>query len=168
MAVICYTFEKGADMADVSIHYMLRENMAKDVWFNPRARQDHAACIDHAGVTALVVRGEHGLGWVLLADSPKNPGVSVTNGAELYAGTLCAKLDAQVDDFAWFELDSDGAFDELQLLGAQVGFAPLREDGKKPRSLEAFEARVSQLKVGYPLEAASAVIAMSMNFSGRK
>jgi hypothetical protein len=103
-------------------------------------------------VTAIVVLAGR-LGWCVLADHPDNPGVSVTNSAADYAQAVYRALECDVGDFAWFELDSDGHIDELQLLGASVGFAPLLEPGHAPRSIAALTARAVRLPGGLPAEA---------------
>lgn len=122
----------------------------------------------HPGVTALLLRdGELGLGWCLLADHPENHGVTVTNGAIDYAEAVCRALERPRLDFVWFQLDSDGAFDELHLLGDDAGFAPLNEPGAKPRSMEAFLLRASRVFTNVPAEFTVAVSACSMRFGWR-
>jgi hypothetical protein len=116
----------------------------------------------------LILRqGEHGLGWCLLADHPENPGVSVTNGAIDYAEAVCRALERSRMDFAWFQLDSDGAFDELHLLGEAAGFAPLHEPDAKPRSMEAFLLRASRVFTHVPAEFTVAVSACALRFGWR-
>jgi hypothetical protein len=118
------------------------------------------------GVTAVVVRAQDlGLGWCLLADQPRNRGVSVTNGALAYAGAVCLALQCDVSDLAWYELDSGGHFDEMHLLGPEKRFAPLLEAGCQPRSLAAFMARVVRHGPGLPPDAAAAVHACYAVFS---
>jgi len=104
------------------------------------------------GVTAVVVsKGK--MRWCLLADHPQNPGVSVTNGAASYAEAVCNVLSCSLDDIVWFELDSTGSIDQIELLGVQVSFAPLNEAGYAPRSLGSFLARAGSLFGGIPPEA---------------
>lgn len=108
------------------------------------------------GVTAIVVsKGK--LRWCLLADHPRNPGVSVTNGAASYTEAVCNALSCSLDDIVWFELDSTGSFDQMELLGEQVRFAPLIETGHAPRSLAGFLARAGRLFGSLPQEAEVAI-----------
>lgn len=116
------------------------------------------------GVTAIVV-SKGALKWGLLADHPKNPGVSVTNAATSYAEAVCNVLSCSIDDIAWFELDSSGCFDQLELLGEHASFKPLHEPGHKPRSLAAFLARVTSLFGDLPKEAADAIQTAHAQFS---
>lgn len=115
------------------------------------------------GVTAVVAQTS-GLGWCLICDHPENPGVSVTNGALAYAEAVCRSLQCDISDLVWYQIDSMGKFDELQLMGASVGYAPLLQDGCKPRSIEAFYARARQLAPGLPFEAAQAIAARAQLF----
>lgn len=136
-------------MATVHTFHLVRANLGTAV--------RHNVCLDgtasgQPGVTAVVVR-EGGLGWCVLADHPENPGVSVTNSAEDYAQAVYRALECDAGDLAWFEIDSDGNIDELHLLGASAGFAPLLEPGCAPRTMEALTARAVRLPGGLPLEA---------------
>ncbi|KVP17169.1 hypothetical protein [Burkholderia ubonensis] len=137
-------------MPQVATLHLIRANMAQPVRHNVRL---DGAPSGQPGVTAVVARSG-GLGWCVLADHPRNPGVSVTNGAEQYAAAVCRALECDIVDLAWYELDSEGNFDELHLQGASVGYAPLLEDGCRPRSLDAFSARVARLPAGLPEDAA--------------
>ena len=138
-------------MATVITFHLVRPNLGTTVRHNVRL---NGAASGQPGVTAIVVR-QGQLGWCVLADHPDNPGVSVTNSAEDYAQAVYRALESDVGDFAWFEIDSDGNVDELHLLGAAVGFAPLLESGCAPRSLAAFSARAAKLPGGLPADAAS-------------
>jgi hypothetical protein len=136
-------------MTTVLTFHLVRQSMGTPVRHNVRL---DGAPSGQPGVTGIVVR-DKGLGWCVLADHPANPGVSVTNGASEYARAVCSALDCDIGDLAWFEVDSDGKVDELHLLGAGTGFAPLLEDGQAPRSGGAFSARAAKLPGGLPLEA---------------
>ena len=136
-------------MASVSTIHLLRQSMGAAVQHNVHL---HGEPTGRPGVTAIVTR-ESQLGWCVLADHPDNPGVSVTNGAESYAQAVCAALGCDVGDLAWYEMDSDGHIDELHLMGAAVGFAPLIEDGTEPRTMAAFAARAAKLPGGLPQDA---------------
>ena len=136
-------------MATVLTFHLVRPNLGTAVRHN--VRLDGAAS-GQPGVMAIVVLAGR-LGWCVLADHPDNPGVSVTNSAEDYAQAVYRALECDVGDIAWFEIDSDGCIDELHLLGASVGFAPLLEEGCAPRSREAFTARAAKLPGGLPAEA---------------
>lgn len=149
-------------MAQVSLLHLIRANMGQPVRHNVML---FGAPTGQPGVTAIIARNRD-LGWCLLADHPDNPGVSVTNGAEDYAEAVCRALECSRDDLAWYELDSDGKFDELHLHGVAAGFGPVLEDGCKPRSLEAFSARVARLPAGLPEEAAHSVQACLARFEG--
>lgn len=140
-------------MTDVLTIHLLRANMSVPVRHNVSLT---GAPTGQPGVTAIVSR-QGQLGWCVLADHPRNPGVSVTNGAELYAQAVCRVLECSIDDLAWFEVDSDGCIDELRLMGPSVGFAPLHEAGCEPRSFEAFAARAAKLQGGFPALAAAEV-----------
>lgn len=136
-------------MASVITFHLVRANLGTDVRHN--VRLDGSAS-GQPGVTAIVVRAGR-LGWCMLADHPNNPGVSVTNSAADYAQAVYRALECDVGDLAWFEVDSEGHIDELHLLGASVGFAPLLEAGCVPRSMAAFTERASKLPGGLPAEA---------------
>jgi len=115
-------------------------------------------------VTALVLR-KGDLGWCLLADAPDNPGVSVTNGVENYAEAVCHALECERSDLVWFELDSTGAFDQLEVLGGRAGFTPVNEAGFAPRSQEAFLARARRVfGAALPRAFVDAVIVCSDRF----
>jgi hypothetical protein len=148
-------------MPTVSIQHFLRQNIAAPIRHNVRLDGAHSG---RPGVTAVIARSG-GLGWCLLADHPQNPGVSVTNGALDYAEAVCRALECTLVDLAWFELDSDGNFDELHLHGESAGFAALLEEGCAPRSLAAFSARVAKLPAGLPDEAVTAVQACRERFN---
>lgn len=140
-------------MTTVSVFGLLRANMSAPVRHNVSLT---GAPTGQPGVTAIVARRGR-LGWCVLADHPQNPGVSVTNGAELYAQAVCAVLECDVSDLAWYEVDSEGHFDELHLLGTNVGFAPLLVPGQPARSFAAFAARAAKLDAGLPEPAAAAL-----------
>lgn len=108
------------------------------------------------GVTA-VVQQNPAMGWCLLADHPMNQGVSVTNGARDYIDAVCQALGCDIDDLAWYELDSEGAFDQILPMQDPTGFAPILEDKCEPRSLHAFTTRVRRLPGGLPPETAAQV-----------
>jgi len=140
-------------MPRVSIQHLIRESLGRPIRHNVQLT---GAYTGRPGVTAVISR-ERKLGWCLLADHPDNRGVSVTNGALEYAEAICRALECSLVDLAWFELDSEGKFDELHVHGASAGFAALIEDGCAPRSWEAFSARVARLPGGFPDEAAVSV-----------
>ncbi|KVP75338.1 hypothetical protein [Burkholderia ubonensis] len=148
-------------MAIVSMLHLIRPSMGKPLRHNVLL---NGAPTGQPGVTAIIVRDRR-LGWCLLADHPENPGVSVTNGAEDYAEAVCRALECPRLDLAWYELDSEGKFDELHLQSSTAGFAPVLEEGCPPRSLEAFTARVSRLPGGLPEDAVKAVQACLERFS---
>lgn len=141
-------------MDNISVLHLLRPNMGTPVQMNVRL---DGAPTGQPGVTALV-SCRQGLGWCVLADHPLNHGVSVTNGAELYAEAVCRALEVDMADLAWFELDSEGRFDALQLLGG-VSFQPVLEDGHPPRSLDALVARLTRLR-GTPSPSTIETLAM--------
>jgi hypothetical protein len=149
-------------MPTVSIQHLIRQSIGRPVRFNVRLDGAHSG---QPGVTAVVARSQ-GLGWCLLADHPRNPGVSVTNGALEYAEAICRAHECSLVDLAWFELDSEGNFDELHLHGESAGFAALLEEGCAPRSLAAFSARAARLPAGYPADAAAAVKACLERLKG--
>lgn len=79
----------------------------------------------------------------LVADRASNHGVSATNGYADYAEVVRRAVGERIsvramNGIRWFELDSTGSFDEVQLDGDQVGFAPITQPGHQPRSFEAF------------------------------
>jgi len=135
---------------------LLQARIHAPVRYNVRVDGAPAAA---PGVTAVAARTGD-LGWCLICDHPRNAGVSVTNGAQHYAAAVCHSLGCDITDLAWYELDSMGKFDELQLMGSSVGYAPLVQDGYKPRSLEAFIARTRQLPSGMPVEAVEVIQAL--------
>jgi len=140
-------------MTTVLTIHLVRANMSAAVRHNVRL---NGTPTEQPGVVAIIARKRR-LGWCVLADHPHNPGVSVTNGAELYAEAVCRALDCDISDLAWYQIDSDGNFDELQLLGTSVGFAPLLENGCLPRTYAAFASRAAKLAPGLPDDAAAAV-----------
>lgn len=108
-------------------------------------------------VMAVVAKEAHHLGWCLLMDSPLNVGCSVTNGCEDYAQAVCETLACNLEDLAWFELDSTGHFDALSLLGSQPDFIPLQADNGFARNLPAFMSQVARLPGGLPPAAVQAI-----------
>lgn len=148
-------------MTTVSTFHLVRQGMGAPVRHNVRL---DGAPSGQPGVTGIVVR-DKGLGWCVLADHPANPGVSVTNGASEYARAVCNALECDLGDLAWYEIDSDGKVDELHLLGASAGFAPLIEAGHEPRSVAAFAARAVKLPGGLPQEAETALTLCRARFA---
>jgi len=148
-------------MITVSFAHLLQAHVHAPVQQNVRV---DGTPRDRPGVTAVIAQTS-GLGWCLLCDHPKNPGVSVTNGAKSYAETVCRALECDISDLVWYQIDSMGKFDELHLMGASVGYAPLLQDGYKPRSMEAFYARARQLAPGLPFEAVQVITARAALFA---
>lgn len=140
-------------MITVSFAHLLQSHIHAPIRRNVRV---DGSPTGRPGVTAVVAQ-TGGLGWCLLCDHPENPGVSVTNGAQAYAGAVCRSLACDISDLVWYQIDSMGKFDELHLMGASVGYAPLLQEGYKPRSMEAFYARARQLAPGLPVEAAQVI-----------
>ncbi len=103
-----------------------------------------AADLGQPGVVAVVAQGASG-GWAVLADHPHNEGPSATNSAERYARAAAQSLGLAPESLTWFELDSEGAFDELHLHNGIAGFAPLLEPGAPARSLAALLSRLRRL-----------------------
>lgn len=150
-------------MDNVITLHLQRRNMSAPVQLNVGL---DGVPTGQPGVTAIISIHE-GLGWCILADHPQNPGASVTNSALPYASAVCLMQGCDMGDLAWFELDSEGHFDELQLLGGAAGFAPLLEHGTPPRSREAFAARVGRLAAGFPAEAVTAIEACLARFGAQ-
>lgn len=111
-------------------------SMGNPVAFNVTLNGSHTG---QPGVTAIVAKGPTSA-WCLLADHPQNPGAPVTNGVQEYAEAVARVAETTVDAFSWYELDSEGRFDEVPLQGGCFGFAPLLEEGHSPRSYEALLA----------------------------
>ncbi|MEX3984000.1 hypothetical protein AB4Y45_33985 [Paraburkholderia sp. EG287A] len=120
----------------------------------------------HPGVSALLLRprDQQALGLCLLAEHPGNEGASVTNGAREYAEAVCRALEKPLLQFAWFELDSEGSFDELYLMGDGANFFPLNEPGAPPRSLEGLFKRAERMFGDLPDEFRVAATACKMRF----
>lgn len=81
----------------------------------------------------------------LIADSPDNKGVSVTNNFAGYAKAFVKEIrlpGVQVKDFDWYELDTMGRFDVAAIEGDHVHFSPIKENSLAPSSQAAFLARV--------------------------
>lgn len=143
---------------------LIRDNMGEPVRLHV---SQEGGPSQQPGVTA-VVELRHGLGWCILADHPLNPGVSVTHGAQLYAEEVCQSLGLDVTDVVWFELDSDGHFDELRLLDDRAEFAPLLEEGAPPRSATALLARLSRMQRSPSLEALAKIQELEQLWSPKK
>lgn len=142
----------------------IRFSMGNPVAFNVTLNGSHTG---QPGVTALIAKGPTSA-WRLLADHPRNPGASATNGAEQYADAVARVAETSVEAFSWYELDSDGCFDELTFQGGRVGFSPLLEEGLPPRSLEALMARLRSRHGPVPEEAHAAITQCLARFKDEK
>ena len=147
-------------MTALTVINLLRDNMGAPVRLN--SSPDGAATQKH-GVTA-VIELRQGLGWGVLADHPLNPGVSVTNGAQMYAEAVCLMLKADLSDIVWFELDSDGRFDVITLLAERAIFEPLVVEGLPPGSMDSLLARLSGMGRPPTKEASDLLQALYENF----
>lgn len=142
----------------------IRFSMGNPVAFNVTLNGSHTG---QPGVTAIAAKGPKSA-WCLLADHPQNPGASVTNGVQDYAEAVARVAETTVDAFRWYELDSEGGFDEVPLHGGCVGFTPLLEEGHPPSLLRGTAgALATQARPG-ARGGAGCDFAMSGALQGRK
>lgn len=104
-------------------------------------------------------------GWCVIADDPRNTGVSVTNGAESYAQAVCRAIGCAVEAVAWYEIDLDGEVDIVQMTGDSAGFVPLLEEGCIARSAAALARRLAKLPGGLPADARTLLEACHARFA---
>jgi hypothetical protein len=100
--------------------------------------------LPHAG--AAVTQGDDVRGltwfggdatWTLLADSPANQGVSVTNGALQFTRFIADRVGVKPDQVRWYYRDSMGRFDGMAYRGEILTYYPLETGGKPVDSREA-------------------------------